>query len=150
MSSSDGTNPSITDRFQALPEDKALYPSELMKILCDINLSGLNVECLNFVVRKILATNNDDISAFKPQLEEILEIGFKFDTLMVNQLMQYCTRKYNMNFYQFVLKAIINKLTKTEIDKLNADILGEFVNERLKHVSSQRLGLSRKTRYNDI
>lgn len=62
----------------------------LKNILTDIDpLSSESVECLNFIVPKILSTQDDDITNFKPELEEISKISFKFDILMNNRMMEF-------------------------------------------------------------
>lgn len=121
----------------------AVALKELLKSIGDIQSNN----CVDFVARKILNERNDDVFGFFAELKEIESTGYKFDIVMVNLLMENCTRKYNMDFHQFIQTRIINKMSKNELNLLQQDILDKFVKVRLAHVAKQRyLGLPRISR----
>lgn len=122
------------------------YSAALKQLIEDICKSqSFNGKCIGYIAQKIVCGQNDNIGMFIKELKRICGAGYNFDPLMVNRLMKYCTEHFDMNFHQFVLTQIVNKLTKSKLDNLNESILREFVERRLLHERQLRIGLSRRT-----
>lgn len=101
---------------------------------------------MDYIARKIFDNGHDNVDAFFAELKQMLKHGYKFSAPHINKLMDYCIRNFNVEFHQFVLTSILNKLQPTELDLVNSDILRQFSQRRLDHGSQFRLGLSRKFR----
>lgn len=130
--------------FKVLLDQGNSYAAALKQLINGIGDIQSNID---FIARKILNKNNDDVFGFFAELKAIENAGYKFNIVMVNLLMENCIHKYNMDFHHFIQTRIINKMTKDELDQLNQHIFDEFVKKRLGHVAQQRyLGLPRTIR----
>lgn len=119
------------------------YSSALKELINKIGDLQSN-NCITFVADKILNKRNDNVFSFFGELQAIESSGYKFNSALVNFLMEDCLRNYNMNYHHFIQTRIVNKLTTTELNQLNEKVLIRFVDERMRHVKQQRcLGLSR-------
>lgn len=132
--------------FKILLNQESSYAAALKQLLKSIG-DVQDDNCIDYIARKIVSKFNDDVFAFFSELKAFENSGYKFDICMINLLMESCIKKYNMDFYQFIQTRIVNRLSTTEIDQLNGEILEKFIKIRLKHVSAQRyLGLPRTIR----
>lgn len=141
-----GDRDSIYDyMLQALLQVETSY-SKALKRLANViyGLDKPSNRCIDYIVRKIFCSENEDIGAFSDEFKIICANGYRFNATMINKLMVYCTDNFNVPFYQFVLTRIVNKLSKSELDDLNETILTKFVHRKLEHIKHQRVGLSRK------
>lgn len=130
--------------FKALRNQERSYATALKRLIETIGGVGSN---LDFVARKILHQDNDDVFAFFAELEAIEKTGYQFNIVMANLLMEKCIQKYNMHFHHFIQTRVINRMLKDDMDQLNQNILEKFVKVRLGHVAQQRyLGLPRTIR----
>lgn len=130
--------------------EKLDYCKALKASLKDIGtLKALGDKNWTNIVWKILDQRNLNISAFHNELKDILQCGYVFNVLMINRLMQYCIRNYNMKFHQFVLTCILNKLSKNELDQLNQESLEKFAYVRTQQNCLHRLGLCRKRKIDE-
>ncbi|XP_031633493.1 uncharacterized protein LOC116347154 [Contarinia nasturtii] len=132
--------------FRALwHADGAVYSTALKELTNIVHSVGYTSEkCIDYIVRKILATNNDNLSAFYDELKYIHKSGYKFDVMQMNSLMDHCIKNFDLNFHQFVLD-ILNKFSRPVLDMVNQELLKRFAERRMENVRQQRrLGLSRK------
>lgn len=137
-----GREPIYDSLLLAFMQEEPSYSKALKQF---ISILGKPSEmCIGYIARKILSHANDNIGSFLDELKLIVATGHKFNVTEINKLMMYCNENFNMNFHQFVLTRILNKLPAEELNKLNQDILTKFANRRLAHVKQQRMGLPRK------
>lgn len=131
--------------FTALRRQENSYSHALKQLVSIIYSLGKPTEvCIDYIARKIICEDNDNIGAFLNDLKEICSNGYKFKITMVNRLMQHCIDNFNIDFHQFVLTRIVNKLSKSELDVVNSTTLNSFVARRMANVKQHRMGLSRK------
>lgn len=132
--------------FKFLLIEESSYALALRRLIKGIgNVQTSN--CTDYIARKILNKRNDNLLEFFDELKTMESVGYKFDFVMINLLMEYCVQKFDMGFYQFIQTRIINKLSKADLDQLNQDIFSKFIKVRMAHVAQQRyLGLPRSTR----
>lgn len=135
--------------FKVLQQNEVQYSMALKQLMEIIRGSGeLDGKCIEYIVQKILHSDNDNIGGFRMELKQIVANGYKFNMTTINKLMNHCIVHFDVSFHQFVLTSIVNKLTADELDQLNESILMKFTEKRLANVKRQRMGLSRKTKLN--
>lgn len=127
--------------FQSLSETNSY--SDAVKMLMSPSVGIPDTKCMDFIARKIF-DNGHDIGGFFGQLQQMSGNGYTFGATHINKLMDYIIRNFNVDFHQFVLTRIVGKLTKSELDRLDSEILHKFSQRRLDHVGQHRIGLSRK------
>lgn len=134
------------DAFELLRMQEGSYSTALKQLMIKIGSVETNIE---YITNKILDKGNDNIFAFFDELKTIVASGYKLNTVNTNMLMADCIEKYDMNYHHFIQTQIVNKMTQTELQKLNQSNLHKFVQARLDHVRRQRtmrIGLSRSNR----
>lgn len=131
--------------FRALWREEGSLYSTALKELTNIagELGNPSIKCIDFIAHKIVAPENDDMSAFLDELQLFYKLGYKFNPTMLNRLMDYNLKKIDFKFQKFVL-GIINKLSRDELDSVNDTILNKFVTRHVHCIKKPRLGLSRK------
>lgn len=137
------------DAFTEFIKRTGSYSSALKQLITEIG-DDFNKNA-DFIVRKIVNKDNDDMFAFFEELKAIEASGYKFNTVLTNKLMEDCMDKFNINYYHFILQKIVNKMTKEELEQFKEGDLNKFVNTHLDHVQRQRLriGLSRSKMNNN-
>lgn len=131
--------------LEALLHQEPVYSKALKQLVSSIYGLGRPSEmCIDYIVRKITNTDNDNIAAFLDELKMISGTGYKFNITTINKLMKYSYENFNLNFHQFVLTQIVNKLSPSDLELVNGNILSKFTERRLSNVRQQRMGLSRK------
>lgn len=140
-----GRDSALDHIFEALLLEEPVYSKALKQLVSSIYSLGRPSDmCIDYIVRKITNNDNDNIAEFLDELKIISGNGYKFNVTTINKLMVYSYENFNLNFHQFVLKNIVNKLSPPELDLVNANILSKFTQRRLSNVKQQRMGLGRK------
>lgn len=139
------------EKFRILMQKEVSYSlalKELIKMICSDGIPSNNWS--DYIARKIVHNDNDNLGSFKNELEQLLRLGYKFKITMVNKLMNHCIANFDVNLHQLILMKIINPLTKSELDLINESVLKKFVDKRMGSVKIQRMGLSRRSTTNKL
>lgn len=107
--------------------DQCHVPQALKSFFKIVGSFGNRSKAYEFVARQIIFAN--DMILFLDELTQLNSCGFPFQSTMINALMEYSMKNYDLNFMNFVLKDVINHLHQMQLDDLNQPLFHKFCDQ---------------------
>lgn len=123
--------------LKALISDGKTYSAALRFMFDKIATFRITSERLgDFIAQKITSKDNDRMAAFIAELNQLMDLNYRFNPIMVNAMMQHGMDKYEVRFHELVSKRVLKK-DHSDIGAIDADFLAKFC-----HYRSMLLGRS--------
>lgn len=111
----------------ALISDDRKYSEALRFMFEKIAIFKVTNGQLDYIAQKITSKDNDRMAAFIPELNQLMDLNYRFNPIMVNTMMQHGMDKYEVLFHELVSKSVFKH---SDIAAIDVEFLKKFCNYR--------------------